>query len=139
MRDAQVRITAGSCKLTLNLPYFFEASTLTKIRKALSLLTADPWENRETVDALGPYLDEWLEELQGSITGAKAFEQAYQKSVSGLQSQIACFGSMATLEMKKQLLEEQRQHKTATQRVKSCQALHAKANKIKLHFQAVIK
>lgn len=138
MRDKQVTITAGTCKLTLNLPIFFEDTTLTKIRKALSLLTVDPWDNRETVDVLGPYLEEWMEELQGSITSAKAIEQAYQKSVSGLQSQIACFGSMATPEMKKQLLEEQRQHKAAAQRVKSCQATFTKANKIKLHFQAVI-
>lgn len=138
MRDTQVRITAGSCTLTLNLPIFFEDATLTKIRKALSLLKVDPWENRDAVDALGSFLGEWIAELKENAPAVEAIEQAYKKSVRELESKIACFGTMATHEMRRALYEEQRQHKVAVQRLKCHQSILAKAEKIRLHYQSII-
>lgn len=135
MRDAKILITAGSCKLTLNLPAFLEGSTLTKTRKALSLLAVDPWDNSESMAALGRFLDEYRSELQKGVTNAKAIEQAHQKSICELKSQIACFGSMATAEMKKRLLEAQRQQKNAAKRLALSLTASAKADKINAHYQ----
>lgn len=130
-----VTIKAGTCKLTLLLPDYFEKATLTKIRKALSLLTVEPYENTETLEALDVFFKDWLVQLKELITSTEAIEQAYQKSVHAIESQIACFGSMATAEMKKQLIEEKRQHKIAVEHLKSRRSALAKAEKIKDHYE----
>lgn len=137
MTNITVDIYAQDCHLQLNLPDFFEKSTLVKIRKAFDLMTVEPWRNEAARDKLQSFFLSWQESLETGLEYSRAAEKAAAGRVRDTKRQIACFGTMATKEMKNRLTMEQNKLKSATRSVKRLTAELARCGKIINYYNQI--
>lgn len=117
-----VFIQYDKCEMVLNLPAFFADSPLPNIRKVFKLLRERPYQNETAFNTLDQFFPAWAESLKADHEQAIEDKKAAEQAARTTESKVACFGTMATKEMKAELQTAQRVAKkaaTAAKRTKS--------------------
>ena len=125
--------------MTLNLPAFFNDNTLKNIRKAFKLLSKRPYQNAAAFETLDRFFPAWEDDLKIQVELKEAGKQAAVQAVRAVESKVACFGTMATKEMKAELLFEQRELKKAALEAKRAKSALERCGKIKNADSGVLR
>ena len=125
--------------MTLNLPAFFIDNTLKNIRKAFKLLSKRPYQNAAAFETLDRFFPAWEDDLKIQVELKEAGKQAAVQAVRAVESKVACFGTMATKEMKAELLFEQRELKKAALEAKRAKSALERCGKIKNAYSEILR
>ena len=125
--------------MTLNLPAFFNDNTLKNIRKAFKLLSKRPYQNAAAFETLDRFFPAWEDDLKIQVELKEAGKQAAVQAVRAVESKVACFGTMATKEMKAELLCEQRELKKAALEAKRAKSALERCGKIKNAYSEILR
>ncbi|GHU96186.1 hypothetical protein FACS1894208_10380 [Clostridia bacterium] len=106
------------CHMSLKLPIFFEMAYLDGIRDVFKLMTVEPWRNDEAREKLRLFFPEWRQDLNARLERETETLKADEQKARTAESQVACFGTMATKEMKATLKTAKGDAKRTAQRVK---------------------
>jgi hypothetical protein len=125
-----IDIYMNRCHMSLNLPIFFEMSYLSDIREVFKLMMVEPWRNEETFEKLQRFFPEWQRELADRVELETETLKADEERARTAKSQVACFGTMATKEMRNALKMAQGDAKRTAQRLKRAKADTERCGKI---------
>ena len=125
--------------LTLNLPMFFEVSSLGDIRKAFKLLRECPHQNKPTFETLNLFFRAWDQELTQQLEHDTQEMKEAEQTVREAERQVASFGTMVTKEMKTDLQEAQKMTKKATLKVKRTKSALERCGKIKNAYNTILR
>lgn len=134
-----VLIQYDKCCLTLSLPTFFEGSTMGNIKKAFRLLRDRPRQNEAAFETLDRFFLSWEWYLEAEIKLAESAKERAEQNVRSAESKAACFGTMATKEMKAELLFAQRELKKAALDVKRAKSALERCGKIKNAYNEILR
>lgn len=130
MITGRLPIQYDRCRLTLNLPIFFEEAPLTNIRKAFKLIGDRLYQNENTLELLERFFSMWEQDVKDRLELRKAGLTAAKLSTSELRSQVACFGSVATKKMIADLKAKEKDLNSADREVKRAQAVLERCGKV---------
>ncbi len=140
MQQLTVDIYYDSGHLTLA-PAFFTDSTITKIRKVFKLLKK--WkhnpDNKAAFDNLDQFFPAWLDDLNTALALKTAGKKRAEQEARTAESQVACFGTMATKEMKAAMIYAQREAKAAVRDLKRAKAALERYEKIINAYKEILR
>lgn len=125
--------------MTLNLPAFFNGSTLENIRKVFKLLSKRPRQNDAAFETLDRFFPAWEDHFKMQVELKEAGKKAAVQAVRAAESEVACFGTMATKEMKAELLYKQRELKDAALEAKRAKSALERCGKIKNAYNEILR
>lgn len=134
-----VLIQYDKCRMTLSLPAFFDGSSLTNIRKVFKLLSERPHQNAPAFETFDRFFLSWEWYLEAEIKLAESAKERAEQNVRSAESKAACFGTMATKEMKAELLFAQRELKKAALDVKRAKSALERCGKIKNAYNEILR
>lgn len=134
-----VLIQYDACRMTLNLPAFFNGSTLKNIRKAFKLLSKRPHQNALAFETFDRFFPAWEQHFKMQVELKEAGKKRAEQVVRVVESKVACFGTMATKEMKAELLFEQRELKKAALEAKRAKSALERCGKIKNAYNEILR
>lgn len=134
-----VLIQYDKCHLTLNLPTFFESSTLSNIQKAFRLMRDRPHQNETAFETLDRFFLAWEQNLKQHLECNTQKKKESEQTARAAESQVACFGTMATKEMKAELQKAQSALKKAAQTVKHAKSALERCGKIKNAYNEILR
>lgn len=134
-----VLIQYDTCRMTLNLPAFFAVSTMGNIRKVFKLLSERPYQNKIAFQTLDQFFPAWLDDLNTASILAEAGKKRAEQAARAAESKVACFGTMATEEMKAALIYAQREAKAAVRNLKRAKAALERYEKIKSAYNEILR
>ena len=117
--------------MTLNLPAFFSNVSLVKIRKMLKLLSERPYQNQTAFEVLDQFFPTWEQHLKQQLESDTQEMKIVEQTARAAESEIACFGTMASKKMKAELQKEQSILKKALFKVKRTKSALERCGKIK--------
>lgn len=135
-----VLIQYDKCRMTLSLPAFFDGSSLTNIRKVFKLLSERPTKMHPHLKRLTAF------SLRGNCISKRRSnlkkrekKKTIEQTARAAESKVACFGTMATKEMKAELLFAQRELKKAALEVKRAKSAFERCGKIKNAYNEFLR
>lgn len=128
MNEVVIDIYKGVSRWSIYIPGYFEEYPIAKIKKLFSILASAAFENKEAYEKLDAVFIEWKEFLEGTLTALAKETAECETAVNTAKSSIACFGTMATEIMKKQLQTAERELKSAIAKEKRAKAMLKKRN-----------
>lgn len=134
-----VLIQYDKCCLTLGLPTFFEGSTMGNIKKAFRLLRDRPRQNAPAFETFDRFFPAWELHLKTQVELKEAGKKTIEQTARAAESKVACFGTMATKEMKAELLFAQRELKKAALDVKRAKSALERCGKIKNAYNEILR
>ena len=93
MTPSSVLIQYDKCRLTLNLPIFFEEANLINIRKVLKMLDERLHQNKNAKETLDQFLPAWERKLKDRLDRAKAELNAAMQDAANKRRIVAAMGS----------------------------------------------
>lgn len=135
----RVLIQYDACRMVLYLPAFFDGSTLERIRKLFKLLSKRPHQNAIAFETLDRFFPAWEEHFEMRVILKNAGKRGAEEVVRAAESQVACFGTMATDEMKSDLLYKQRELKKADLEAKRAKSALERCGKIKNAYNEILR
>lgn len=134
-----VFIQYDKCRMTLNLPVFFDSSSLENIRKAFKLLSKRPHQNAPAFETLDRFFPAWEQHFKTQVELKQAGKKTIEQTARAAESKVACFGTMATKEMKAELLFTQRELQKAALEVKRAKSAFERCGKIKNAYNEILR
>ncbi len=134
-----VLIQYGTCQMTLNLPTFFAVSAMGNIRKVFKLLSKRPYQNETAFQTLDQFFPAWAESLKADQKRAVEEKKAAEQAARAAESTVACFGTMATEEMKAELKKAEQTAKDAAKTAKSTKSAIERYEKIKSAYNEILR
>lgn len=134
-----VLIQYDKCRMTLSLPAFFDGSSLTNIRKVFKLLSERPHQNAPAFETFDRFFPAWELHLKTQVELKEAEKKTIEQTARAAESKVACFGTMATKEMKAELLFAQRELKKAALEVKRAKSAFERCGKIKNAYNEFLR
>lgn len=134
-----VLIQYDTCRMTLNLPAFFAVSTMGNIRKVFKLLSERPYQNDTAFQILDQFFPAWAESLKADQKRAIEEKKAAEQAARAAESTVACFGTMATDEMKAELKKAQRTAKDAAKTAKHTKSALERYEKIINAYKEILR
>ncbi len=132
-------IQYDACRMTLNLPAFFAVSTMGNIRKVFKLLSKRPYQNETAFQTLDQFFPAWLDDLNTTLALKTAGKKRAEQEARTAESQVACFGTMATKEMKAAMIYAQREAKAAVRDLKRAKAALERYEKIINAYKEILR
>lgn len=133
-----VLIQYDTCRMTLHLPAFFDGSSLANIRKAFKLLSERPHQNAPAFETFDRFFPAWEQHLKQQLESDTQEKKEAEQTARAAESQVACFGTMATKEMKAELQKAKRKAKTAAIAVKRARSVLERYEKIKNAYHEIL-
>lgn len=134
-----VLIQYDTCRMTLNLPAFFAVSTMGNIRKVFKLLSERPYQNDTAFQTLDQFFPAWAESLKADQKRAVEEKKAAEQAARAAESTVACFGTMATEEMKADLKKAEQTAKKAATAAKRTKAALERYEKIINAYKEILR
>lgn len=134
-----VLIQYDKCRMTLYLPAFFVSSTLENIRKVFKLLSERPHQNAPAFETFDRFFPAWEQHFKMQVELKQAGKKTIEQTARAAESKVACFGTMATKEMKAELLFAQRELKKAALEVKRAKSALERCGKIKNAYNEILR
>lgn len=134
-----VLIQYDKCRMTLNLPAFFEVSAAGNIKKAFRLIRDRPHQNEIALEMLDHFFLAWEQHLKHQLECDTQEKKAAEQTARAAESKVACFGTMATKEMKAELQKAQSKAKKAAQTVKRTKSALERCGKIKNAYNEILR
>lgn len=134
-----VLIQYDKCRMTLSLPAFFDGISLTNIRKVFKLLSERPRQNAPAFETFDRFFPAWELHLKTQVELKEAGKKTIEQTARAAESKVACFGTMATKEMKAELLFAQRELKKAALDVKRAKSALERCGKIKNAYNEILR
>ncbi len=134
-----VLIQYDKCQMTLYLPTFFDGSSLKNIRKVFKLLSERPHQNAPAFETFDRFFPAWERHLKMWVELKEAGKKTIEQTARAAESKVACFGTMATKEMKAELLFAQRELKKAALEVKRTKSALERYGKIKNAYNEILR
>ena len=88
-----VLIRYDLCKLTLNLPIFFEEQSLSDIRKVFKLISDRIYQNETALEKLDHFWPEWEQTLKNHLEQVTTELETAQKDAEGKKRFVEGFGA----------------------------------------------
>lgn len=123
----------------LPLPAFFDSSSLANIRKVFKLLSKRPYQNAPAFETLDRFFPAWEQHFKTQIELKEAGKKTTEQTTRAAESKVACFGTMATKEMKAELLFAQRELKEAALEVKRAKSALERYEKIITAYNEILR
>lgn len=134
-----VLIQYDTCRMTLYLPAFFDGSSLANVRKAFKLLSERPHQNAPAFETFNLFFPAWEQHLKQQLESDTQEKKEAEQTARAAESQVACFGTMATKEMKAELQKAQSTLKKAAQTVKRTKSALERCGKIKNAYNEILR
>lgn len=134
-----VLIQYDTCRMTLYLPAFFDGSSLANVRKAFKLLSERPHQNAPAFETFDRFFPAWEQHLKQQLESDTQEKEAAEQTARAAESQVACFGTMVTKEMKAELQKAQSAAKKAAQTVKRTKSALERCGKIKNAYNEILR
>lgn len=134
-----VLIQYDNCRMTLYLPAFFDGNTLENIRKVFKLLSKRPYQNASAFETFDRFFPAWEQHFKTQIELKEAGKKTTEQTTRAAESKVACFGTMATKEMKAELLFAQRELEKAALEVKRAKSALKRCGKIKNAYNEILR
>lgn len=125
--------------MTLRLPAFFNSSSLTGIRKLFKILKEYAYLNSSVLETLDCFFFEYQQDLERQLEEAMQEKKNKEQALRLTESEVACFGTMMTKEMKAELNKVQRETKTADTAVKRTKSALERCGKIKNAYNTILR
>lgn len=135
----RVLIQYDKCRVTLNLPAFFEVSDAGNIKKAFRLIRDRPHQNEIALEMLDRFFLAWEQHLKQQLEGDTQIWKEAEQTARAAESKVACFGTMATEELKAELQKAQRKAQKAAQTVKRTKFALERCGKIKNAYNEILR
>ena len=135
----RVLIQYDACRMTLYLPAFFYDSSMKNIRKAFKLLSERPHQNAPAFEIFDRFFPAWEQHLRQYLESDTQEKKAAEQTARAAESKVACFGTMATKEMKAELQKAQSALKKAAQTVKRTKSALERCGKIKNAYNEILR
>ena len=81
------------CRLTLNLPVYFEEMTIEKIRKVFKLIADRPYQNETARETLDQFFPAWVQDIKDRLGRAEADLTAAKRDAEEKRRTVAALGS----------------------------------------------
>ncbi len=133
----RVLIQYDACRMTLYLPAFFDGSSMKNIHKAFKLLSERPHQNAPAFETFDRFFPAWEQYLKQQLESDTREKKEAEQTARAAESQVACFGTMATKEMKDELQKAQSALKKAVQTVKRTKSALERCGKIKNAYNEI--
>lgn len=137
-----VLIQYDKCRLTLNLPIFFEVSPITNIRKVFKLLDGRPYQNETAHEILGQFFPAWERDTKDRLERAKAELTAAKRDAEEKRRHLAALGSTVDENIeqaKRWLAHAKKRAKKQPGEVDEYRAALNKAMRPKTDYQQAVK
>ncbi len=134
-----VLIQYDTCRMTLNLPAFFAVSPMGNIRKVFKLLSERPYQNETAFQTLDQFFPAWAESLKADQKRAVEEKKAAEQAARAAESKVACFGTMATEEMKAELKKAEQTAKKAATAAKHTKSALERYEKIINAYKEILR
>lgn len=134
-----VLIRYDNAILRLNCPHFFESSTTGNIKKAFRLIRDRPRQNEIALETLDRFFLAWEQNLKQQLECKTQKRKDADQAKMAAESKVACFGTMATKEMKAELQEAQSTLKKAALAVKRTKSALERCDKIKNAYNEILR
>lgn len=134
-----VLIQYDKCRMTLYLPAFFDGSSLENIRKAFKLLSERPHQNDTAFETLDRFFPAWEQHFKQQLESDTQKKKDAEQTARAAESQVACFGTMATKKIKAELQKAQSAAKKAAQTVKRTKSALERCGKIKNAYNEILR
>lgn len=134
-----VLIQYDKCRMTLYLPAFFDGSSLANVRKAFKLLSKRPHQNAPAFETFDRFFPVWEQHLKQQLESDTQEKKKAEQTARAAESQVACFGTMATKKMKAELQKAQSALKKSALKVKRAKSALERCGKIKNAYNEILR